>query len=117
MLLLLSLTHCSSKSLSLFCTVTRETAIVGAFLSAGAVHGIATACRRGVIEECPCIASVNYREGHTTYLHTCNDNVEYAVELVKEFYNIEMSRSEVDLVKKWNYDLGYQVSSLWQYYE
>ena len=95
------------RCLSLF-SVTRETAVVGAFLSAGATHGIASACHRGVID-CPCIAGPSRREGGMTYLHTCNDNVEFAIALLKQFYNIEGSMKEADEVKRVNYGLGYEV--------
>jgi hypothetical protein len=81
---------------------------VSAFLSAGATHGIASACHRGVIDGCPCITGQNRREDETTFLHTCNDNVDYAIYFVQELYNTGGCDMEVDMVKKHNYRLGYE---------
>ena len=83
---------------------------MGAFLSAGATLGIASACHRGVIDGCPCNTGENRREDGTTFLHTCNENVDYAIRFVKELYNTEDCDMEVDLVRSHNYRLGYEVS-------
>jgi hypothetical protein len=92
-------------------TITRETAMVNCFLSAGAVLAIAEACHRGVIDECPCIAMANYREGDNTYLHQCNDNVEFAIEFMGAIYDPNGYTMEGDMVTQWNNELGYQVSA------
>ena len=83
--------------------------MLNAFLSAGATHGIASACHKSTIDGCPCIADQTKREGGITYLQKCNDNVQFAVDFMKNFYGIEDSSDEADLVNKWNNELGYQV--------
>ena len=85
--------------------------MVNCFLSAGAVLAIAEACHRGVIDECPCIAMANYREGDNTYLHQCNDNVEFAIEFMGAIYDPNGYTMEGDMVTQWNNELGYQVSA------
>jgi hypothetical protein len=82
--------------------------MLNAFLSAGATHGIASACHKSTIDGCPCIADQTKREGGITYLQKCNDNVQFAVDFMKNFYGIEDSTDEADLVNKWNNELGYQ---------
>ena len=91
-------------------SATRETAILHAFLSTGAVHGIASACHDGIIDGCHCGDKTVEREGDVTYLYSCNDDVEFALDLVKEFYNLSNSSKPRDLVDKWNNELGYNVS-------
>ncbi|CAI8050331.1 Protein Wnt-4 [Geodia barretti] len=87
---------------------TRETAIVGALLSAGAALAIAEACHKGLIYGCPCIASTNYRDDNTTYLHQCNDNVRFATRFVRNLYTMEGCTMEEAMANLWNYELGYQ---------
>lgn len=89
-------------------TNTRETAMLNAFLSAGAVHGIASACHEGTIDGCPCIADLSRREGGVTYVQKCNDNVGWAIRFIKNFYNMDKSVDEEDLVNGWNNQLGYE---------
>ena len=85
--------------------------MLNAFLSAGATHGIASACHKRTIDGCPCDANPARREDGITYLQKCNDNVEFAVNFMKNFYGIEESTEETDLVNRWNNELGYQVRS------
>lgn len=86
---------------------TRETAMVNAFLSAGAAHGIASACHESVLEGCTCDADPARREGDVTYLQSCGDDVNYAIRLLRELYGLEGSTRERDLVDSWNNELGY----------
>lgn len=92
------------------CSGTRETAMVNAFLSAGAAHGIASACHESVLEGCTCDADPARREGDVTYLQSCGDDVNYAIRLLRELYGLEGSTRERDLVDSWNNELGYAVS-------
>ena len=103
-------THSLTPTLPLSFTATRETAILNAFLSAGATHGIASACHKNTLEGCPCIADPAERIDGITYLRTCSDNIEFAIRFMKDFYDIEESTSEEDLVNKWNNELGYEVN-------
>ena len=89
---------------------TRETAILNAYMSAGVAHSIASACHENTIEGCACIAGPTIREDGVTYLQSCADNVDFAITFLKQFYGIESSNCERDLVDKWNNILGYDVS-------
>ena len=80
---------------------------MGALLSAGAALAITEACHQGLIYGCPCIASTNYRDDDTTYLHQCNDNVEFATRFVSNLYTMEGCTMEEAMVNLWNYELGY----------
>ena len=82
---------------------------MNAFLSAGATHGIASACHKSTLEGCACISGSVRREGGVTFLQTCSDNVKFAVQFMKDFYGMEESSSEDDMVNKWNNKLGYEV--------
>ena len=84
--------------------------MVNSFLSAGATLAVAEACHTGVIDGCPCIASTNYRDDDTTFLHQCNDNVKFAILFVRNLYNLERSTTKEDVVTRWNNELGYEVS-------
>jgi hypothetical protein len=86
---------------------TRETAILNAFLSAGAVHGVASACHDGIVDGCYCGDKTVEREDGVTYLYSCNDDVDFAINFLKKFYNLSNSSKPRDLVDKWNNELGY----------
>lgn len=86
---------------------TRETAILNAFLSAGAVHGIASACHDGVIDGCHCGDQTARREDGVTYLYSCNDDVDFAIGFMRQLYGLIESFVERALVDKWNNELGY----------
>ena len=96
-----------SPSLS---SATRETAILNAFLSAGATKGIAEACRENIIEGCTCERELTERIDGITYLHECGEDKDFAIGFLKDFYGLENSTCERDLVDKWNNELGYSVS-------
>ena len=83
--------------------------MLNAFLSAGAVHGIASACHQNVIDGCECETTPTERVDDVTYLHTCEDNVDFAIDFMKTFTGIENATGERDLVDKWNNNLGYEV--------
>ena len=91
-------------------SATRETAILNAFLSAGAVHGVASACHDGIVDGCYCGDKTVERVGRVTYLYSCNDDIEFAIENMREFCGVDDSVEERDLVDKWNNELGYNVS-------
>ena len=92
------------------CPGTRETAMVNAFLSAGAAHGIASACHESVLEGCTCDAGPARREDDVTYLQSCGDDVQYAIEFLRDLYGLEGSTRERDMVDSWNNEIGYDVS-------
>ena len=83
---------------------------MNAFLSAGAVHGIASACHENIIDGCPCEPIVSERIDGITYLRDCGDNVQFAISLLRDFYGLNNSTEERALVDKWNNKLGYEVS-------
>ena len=83
---------------------------MNAILSAGATHGIASACHENVLEGCPCVAGPTIREDRVTYLQLCNDNVEFAIEFLKQLYDLEDATDERGMVDRWNNELGYEVS-------
>jgi hypothetical protein len=87
---------------------TRETAILNAFLSAGATHGLASACHDNTIDRCPCEVGETRRENGMTLLQSCSDNVKFAIGFVKDFYGLEDSTAEADLVDSWNNEIGYE---------
>ena len=83
-----------------------------AFLCAGASCEIAKACHRGVLDGCPCLSSPATREDDTTYLYTCNDNVNFSCGVVEELCGTEPPCSVENLVSEWNCRIGLDVSFL-----
>lgn len=84
--------------------------MVNAFLSAGACHGIASACHESVLEGCTCNPDPARREDGVTYLQSCGDDVVYAIKLLRDLYGLEGSMGERDMVDSWNNEIGYAVS-------
>ena len=67
---------------------TRETAVLYAYMSAGATQGVAEACHDQKIEQCPCETEGAAREEDANgniIFNTCNDNIEWALRFVQGF--------------------------------
>ena len=70
-------------------TGTRETAVLSAYMSAGATQGVAEACHDQKIEQCPCeikggVGREEDAEGNIIF-NTCNDNIDWALRFVQGF--------------------------------
>ena len=65
-------------------TGTRERAVLNAYMSAGATRGIAKACKANQLG-CTCEASLTSFVGEETYLHSCGEDVAFAIKFLKGF--------------------------------
>ena len=74
------------------------------------MHGVASACHDNILDGCHCGDKTVEREDGVTYLYSCNDDVDFAINFLKKFYNLSNSSNPRDLVDKWNNELGYNVS-------
>ncbi len=66
---------------------TRETAAVFSYLTAGATHALAEACREQRISTCPCITDSTYldfTEANVVF-SVCSDNTLWAIEYIRRF--------------------------------
>ena len=94
---------------------TRETAVLNAYMSAGAAHGIASACHENVIDGCKCQESTQTRrEGDVLYLTSCGDDVNFATRVLRTLTGLEIGKAlsqAKDLVSQWNNEIGYRVRS------
>ena len=90
-------------------------AVLNAYMSAGAAHGIASACHENVIDGCKCQQSTQTRrEGDVLYLTTCGDDVDFATRVLRTLTGLEIGNAlsqAVDLVSQWNNEIGYRVRS------
>ena len=63
---------------------TRERAVLNAYMSAGAARGIAKACKASELG-CTCDTSRTTFVGGATYLHSCGEDVAFAIKFLKGF--------------------------------
>ncbi len=91
---------------------TRETAALFGYLTAGATHSLAEACRQGRISSCPCITpnyNASEENGVDFLINVCSDNTHWAVNYIRQFLASTGLTDAGDLCDQNNIRLGSKV--------
>ena len=98
-------------------TGTRETAVLNAYFSIGAISALARACREQRLLNCPCAtdSSILFSNSSLSIFASCSDNLDWAIDFARDFIvtsqlQVASSPSLSDLVGEHNVDLGKDVS-------
>lgn len=92
---------------------TRETAVLNAYFSIGAISALARACREQRLLNCPCAtdSSILFSNSSLSIFASCSDNLDWAIDFARDFIvtsqlQVASSPSLSDLVGEHNVDLG-----------